>query len=59
MDGTAGSLVLFAVTITNPTSNVGWSVAVTADLTHGSIQIGFTGDQPVRLIAEIGTVMLP
>ena len=59
VDGTAGSLVLFAVTITNPTSNVGWSVAVGADLATGSIQISFTGDQPVRLIAEIGTVMLP
>ena len=59
VDGTAGSLVLFAVTITNPTSNVGWSVAVGADLATGSIQVSFTGDQAVRLIAKIGTVMLP
>ena len=59
IDATANSLVLFAVTITNPTSNTTWSVSVTADLTNGSVQIGFAGDQAVRLVAEIGTVMLP
>ena len=59
VDATAGTLVLFSVTITNPTSNVGWSVAVSADLVHGSIQISFTGDKPVWLIAEIYTMMLP
>ena len=59
VDATAGSLVLFAVTITNPTSNTTWSVSVTADLANGSVQIAFTGDQAVRLVAEIGMVMLP
>ena len=58
IDATANSLVLFAVTITNPTSNTTWSVSVTADLTNGSVQIGFAGDQAVRLVAEIGMVML-
>lgn len=58
VDATAGSLVIFAVTITNPTSNTGWSVAVAADTTNGSVQVSFTGDQAAHIVAEVGTVML-